>query len=116
MVDLENKALLLDISSRIEALETVFIGYVRVNERRTVSCQIAITLLEEYFEILHKQFASLPPLTCSKIEKILKHRIASAEKDLGHYREWQNFADSVEEFEDLSHFDRAKLKDKLTLD
>jgi hypothetical protein len=105
MNEFELKAILIDLTSRTEALESVFIGYVRVNERRTVSCQIAISCLEEYFDTLRKKLNALPSATSVKVEAHLLQRMQSVESQLKHYREWQEYADSVEEFEDVSKFE-----------
>jgi hypothetical protein len=106
MNTIEVKAGIIDLTARIESLEAFFISYIRISERRSVSCQMVMTFYETYLDILRKKLASLSDAHAEQIEKCLTSRMEDAEAFYKHYEEWMELADSVEEFENGSKFEQ----------
>lgn len=105
---IEIEANIIDLNARIDSLEAMFEGYVRVNERRDVSCKILMDLNEMYLDILQQKFASLPAELSQGVQSVLFSQMENAQKKFDHYKEWMKLVDSVEEFEDteVDRFER----------
>jgi len=99
---IEVEANILDLNARIESLEAMFTGYVRVNERRSVSCSILMELQTMYLDILRSKLASLPAELSQVLESSLSSQMENAQHQYNHYKKWMELADSIEEFEDNS--------------
>ena len=87
----------LDLSSRIEAMETAFLAYVGATESRKVHCEVAITYYSSHVHILHEKLSALPDVSVqAHLEVLLHSKFAESERLIEVYRREQALSEIEE--------------------